>query len=81
MERLNILLANKYQDQACYKVSCHDTMRMSLCPNAGGDADQYRGGESDLLGPGPHLPPLPLEPPHTLLSPLSSHNVKLSCYV
>ena len=48
-------------------------MRMSLCPNVGGDADQYRGGESDLLGPGPHLPSLPLEPPHTLLSPLGPH--------
>ena len=28
---------------------------------------------NDLLGPWPHLPPLPLEPPHSLLSPLCSH--------
>ena len=27
-----------------------------------------------LLGPGPHLPPLPLEPPHALLPPLGSHD-------
>ena len=26
-----------------------------------------------LLGPGPHLPPLSLQPPHSLLSPLSPH--------
>ena len=26
-----------------------------------------------LLGPAPHLPPLPLQPPHSLLSPLGSH--------
>merc|ERR1719458_384508 len=26
-----------------------------------------------LLGPCPHLPPLPLQPPHPLLSPLGPH--------
>ena len=26
-----------------------------------------------LLRPGPHLPPLPLQSPHTLLPPLGSH--------
>merc|ERR1719237_846765 len=26
-----------------------------------------------LLGPCPHLPPLPLQPPHPLLSPLCPH--------
>ena len=28
-----------------------------------------------LLGPRPHLPPLPLKPPHALLSPLGSHDL------
>ena len=30
-----------------------------------------------LLGPRPHLPPLPFEPPHTLLPPLGSHDFGL----
>ena len=32
-----------------------------------------RKGAQRLLGPCPHLPPLPLQPPHPLLSPLGPH--------
>lgn len=32
-------------------------------------------GGGSLLGPGPHFPPLPLEPAHPLLSPLGPHHV------
>ena len=30
-------------------------------------------GKESLFGPGPHLPPLPFQPPHSFLSPLCSH--------
>merc|ERR1719286_13078 len=33
----------------------------------------WRWGVVGLLGPCPHLPPLALQPAHTLLTPLSTH--------
>merc|ERR1719411_1894533 len=36
-------------------------------------SESLEHGAGRLLGPGPHLPPLALQPPHPLLPPLGPH--------
>ena len=63
------------KDNRMKKLSVEDQGRLPppspLTPQSRTDPD--RRTSRVLLGPGPHLPPLSLQPPHTLLPPLCSH--------
>ena len=68
---LNILLINKHQ------MTKHGTTVLKrIVSRLFNDGELMLTNVEDgvnLLGPWPHLPPLPLQPPHSLLPPLRPH--------